>query len=243
MKVAARTDIGQNRDMNQDFVFVSENPIGSLPNLCVVADGMGGHNAGEYASQKTVEVIVSQLMRGGREPIKEQIKNAAYQANQTILDVSKSDQKMQGMGTTLVGVVCEGAKATVFNVGDSRMYIVRSNGISQVTEDHSLVQEMVNKGEITSADMKEHPSKNIITRAVGVQEELNVDFFDLELKEGNLLLLCSDGLSNMLKEEEIQAVVYNRRISIDLRVEKLVQMANDHGGADNISVILVDPFA
>ncbi|SDB16116.1 Stp1/IreP family PP2C-type Ser/Thr phosphatase [Eubacterium oxidoreducens] len=243
MKVAARTDIGQNRDMNQDFIFVSENPVGNLPNLCVVADGMGGHNAGEYASQKTVEVMIAQLMRGGKESIKEQIRNAAYQANQTILDVAKSDQKMQGMGTTLVGVVCDGAKATVFNVGDSRMYIIRSNGISQVTEDHSLVQEMVNKGEITSADMKEHPRKNIITRAVGVQDELDVDFFDLELKEGNLLLLCSDGLSNMLKEEEIQQVVYNRKISIELRVEQLVQMANDNGGADNISVILVDPFA
>ncbi len=243
MKIAARTDIGKSRQMNQDFIFVSEHPVGNLPNLCVVADGMGGHNAGEYASQKAVEVFVEQMMKERNASIKDQILQGILEANQTILDVARSEVKMQGMGTTMVGLVCNEKKATIFNVGDSRMYLIRLDSIKQITQDHSLVQEMVNKGELSSSEMKEHPNKNIITRAVGVQEDLKVDFFELELQEGNILLLCSDGLSNMIREEEIQAVVYDLTSSLELRAEKLIQMANEYGGSDNISVILVDPFA
>ena len=242
MRAISLSDIGKNRDMNQDFVFSSSQPVGNLPNLFVVADGMGGHNAGEYASQKAVEVIVKNAFESGDTNCATILRKAIKEANSSLLAVSESDNTMQGMGTTIVAAFCDKDKATIVNVGDSRMYHVKEDAVVQVTKDHSLVQEMVRKGEIDKQEAKVHPSKNIITRAVGVQSEVTADFFEVEIKAGQKILLCSDGLTNMLGEKELAEILLDKETSIDNQAQRLIEKANENGGEDNISVIIIDPF-
>jgi protein phosphatase len=242
MKACSRTDIGKNREMNQDFLFVSETPVGSLPNLFVVADGMGGHNAGEFASRRSVEVIVEEVLKEKEKAPAALLEYAILKANQEILEAAQADEAKQGMGTTIVAVTIEDSQACIANVGDSRLYVVCNDGIRQITEDHSLVEEMVRKGELAREKAKEHPDKNIITRAVGVVSELQVDFFEVELHKEDKLLLCSDGLTNMVSEEQIAAIL-NSGMPLAYATEQLIDAANDNGGSDNITVIVVEPFS
>ena len=241
MRVYSATDVGQRRKMNQDYVFVSENPVGNLPNLFVVADGMGGHNAGDYASSHAVQTLVDEIRRDADfNPIKV-IRHAIETANTEILDRSRSDENLRGMGTTMVVCTIVGHYAYVANVGDSRLYVVQGE-IHQVTKDHSLVQEMVRMGEIKPEEARNHPNKNVITRAVGVEKEVNIDFFDLRIRKGDKILLCSDGLSNMLEDNEIREIVTSGG-DVEERARKLITAANQNGGKDNISVVLVEPLS
>lgn len=240
MRVSSMTDIGKNREMNEDFLFVSKTPVGNLPNLFMVADGMGGHNAGEYASRRSVEIITDELMRSQEKAPEKLLEQAVQKANSVILESAQNDPAKQGMGTTIVALAIIEEKACVANVGDSRLYIVDET-IRQITEDHSLVAEMVRKGELEQSQAKDHPDKNIITRAVGVAQKLKVDFFERELHTGDLVLLCSDGLTNMVSEEEIMKIV-NHADTLEESTEKLVEAANENGGKDNITVILIEPF-
>ena len=241
MRVYSATDVGQKRKMNQDYVFVSENPVGNLPNLFVVADGMGGHNAGDYASSHAVQTLVDEIRRDADfNPIKV-IRHAIETANTEILDRSRSDENLRGMGTTMVVCTIVGHYAYVANVGDSRLYVVQGE-IHQVTKDHSLVQEMVRMGEIKPEEARNHPNKNVITRAVGVEKEVNIDFFDLRIRKGDKILLCSDGLSNMLEDNEIREIVTSGG-DVEERARKLITAANQNGGKDNISVVLVEPLS
>ena len=240
MRVFSATDIGQKRKMNQDFVFVSKEPVGNLPNLFVVADGMGGHNAGDFASRYGVSVLVESVRRDGNfNPVKI-IRHGIEAANSQILEQARRDESMEGMGTTMVVATVVGSYAYVANVGDSRLYLAADGTFSQVTQDHSLIMEMVRLGELTMEQARNHPDKNIITRAVGTAETVKVDFFDIHLKPGSRLLLCSDGLSNMVSDEEIWKIA---ETSSDLREMgmRLVSLANENGGKDNIAVVLVEP--
>ena len=243
MRAASVTDIGRNRDMNQDFVFVSEKEIGGLPNLFIVADGMGGHNAGEYASQRAVEVIVSSILKSHKKGFPTLMTNAINEANKTLLDAARNDERMKGMGTTIVATTYSNKKAYVANVGDSRMYLITGDEARQITEDHSLVEEMIKKGEINKKDANIHPSRNIITRAVGVQQSVSADFFEVDVRNGEMLLLCSDGLTNMLGVSRMRSILLNEVLTLEQKAETLVENANRNGGEDNISVILIDPFA
>lgn len=240
MRVSSMTDIGKNREMNEDFLFVSKTPVGNLPNLFIVADGMGGHNAGEYASRRSVEIITDELMRSREKAPEKLLEQAVQKANSMILEAAQNDSAKQGMGTTIVALAVIEEKACVANVGDSRLYIVNET-IRQITEDHSLVAEMVRKGELKQSQAMDHPDKNIITRAVGVAPKLKVDFFERELHTGDFVLLCSDGLTNMVSEEEIMEIV-NHADTLEESTEKLVEAANGNGGKDNITVILIEPF-
>ena len=239
MKSYSVTDVGQKRQVNQDYVYASEEPVGNLPNLFVVADGMGGHNAGDFASSFAVQTLVHTIQEDeNQNPIKI-IRNAVEEANWKVLEESKLHVEMSGMGTTMVLVTIIDDYAYVANVGDSRLYLIEDQ-ILQITKDHSLVQEMVRRGLITKEEAREHPDKNIITRVLGIGPEVEVDLFDIHLKDNSTLLLCSDGLSNMVSDEDIWRIINTSRELKEAGM-RLVSLANENGGKDNIAVVLVQP--
>lgn len=241
MKTFSKTDIGMIREVNQDYVYVSDLPVGNLPNLFIVADGMGGHKAGEFASRFTVEVVKDELAKSTEEGPEAMIRQAITSANQRLLETAKQDSKLEGMGTTLVVATVIERTLYFANVGDSRLYLL-NNDIKQVSKDHSLVQEMVRLGGIKQEDAKNHPDKNIITRAIGAKEQVEVDFYEYRLKKGDIVLMCTDGLSNMVEDTEILHIVKGSRDIVEA-VEGLINKANENGGKDNIGIVAVDAFA
>lgn len=241
LKTFSITDVGKKRKLNEDAIYTSEMPVGNLPNLFLVADGMGGHNAGDYASRYTVETMLSDIEANQETDPKEILKHAIEQANNFVYEQAAERPTMSGMGTTVVAAVCLGDELLVANVGDSRLYLINET-IKQITVDHSLVEEMVRIGGIDRNTARNHPDKNIITRAVGVKENVEVDFFRVALLRDDTILLCSDGLSNMVEDENIRLIV-NRQRDVVEKAQELVKAANENGGNDNISVILIEPFA
>ena len=241
MKTFSKTDVGMVRDVNQDYVFATETSIGNLPNLLVVADGMGGHRAGEYASRLAVEVLKQELAASTEDGPEAMIKNAITRANERVLEAARQDANLHGMGTTLVVATVIDRTLYFANVGDSRLYLVNDD-IKQLSKDHSLVQEMVRLGGINEEEAKYHPDKNIITRAIGAKDELEIDFYEYRLKRGDTILMCTDGLSNMVENEEILHIMKNSRDVVET-VEQLIERAKDNGGSDNIGVIVAKPFA
>ncbi len=242
LRAFSTTDIGKKRKCNQDYVAMSLNPLGNLPNFFIVADGMGGHKAGGYASSYAVTTILEQIREcPEKNPIRV-MEKAIQTANRRILEKSQEEEMMAGMGTTVVAATCLGRYLEVANVGDSRLYVSHRDYMEQITRDHSLVEEMVRCGGIRREEARSHPDKNIITRAVGVEEKVSIDFFTVELTEGDLVLLCSDGLTNMLEDAQIHQIL---RGSTDItdKAEQLISAANENGGKDNIAVILMEPFA
>jgi len=239
MKAFALTDVGQRRKINQDCVYASVEPVGNLPNLFIVADGMGGHKAGDFASRFAVNAVRESIGASQEtNPIK-LIRDAIELANRGILRESDEHEEMRGMGTTIVVTTIIDRYAYTANVGDSRLYLL-GDTLNQITKDHSLVEEMVRLGEITEAEARNHPDKNIITRAVGATSNVDIDFFDYKVRPGGIILMCSDGLSNMVEDEEIRRIL-RRTISIEEKARVLVETANENGGKDNIAVILVEP--
>lgn len=235
------TDIGKKRKLNQDFVYASDEPIGNLPNIYIVADGMGGHNAGDYASKCTVETIVREIQSSFEKSPIRILGKAIREANDKVRRKARSDVSLSGMGTTVVAATCMGKYLQVANVGDSRLYIINDE-IRQITRDHSLVEEMIRMGGLDREAARNHPDKNIITRAIGAKDTIEIDFFNEELKSGDIVLMCSDGLTNMLQDEEINAILKGTG-TLKERAEKLVEAANNNGGRDNIAVIIIDMFA
>ena len=241
MKFYAITDIGRKRELNEDYIYTSGQPIGALPNLFIVADGMGGHKAGDYASMHTVDRCVEVIRELGEEHgVQDAINEAVTAANAYIYQRSRENSNLSGMGTTLVLASCIGNEAIVANIGDSRLYLV-NDAMTQITRDHSLVEEMVTLGGIDREMARNHPDKNIITRAVGVKEKVAADFFEVDLTKGDKLLLCSDGLTNMLRDEEIYQIIQDNK-ELEQAAKALVDAANENGGRDNIAVVLVEPF-
>ena len=241
MKTFSKTDIGRKREVNQDYVFVSDQPVGNIPNLLIVADGMGGHNAGDYASKFVVEVLKKELAKSREDGPRAMMKKAIASANNQLIAESKTDARLEGMGTTLVAATVIEHTLYFANVGDSRLYLLNDE-IRQLSKDHSLVQEMVRLGGLNAEEAKHHPDKNIITRAIGVKEDIEIDFFEYRLKKGDIILMCTDGLSNMVEDEEIFQIVRSSRDVVEA-VEQLIERANSNGGKDNIGVIVAEPFA
>ncbi len=233
------TDIGLRREMNQDYVFSSDKPLGTLPCLYLVADGMGGHRAGDLASKLTVETVVSQVAASVGEEPEELLRDAFCVANDRIRQTADSHREYYGMGTTLVGCTICGGDLLVANVGDSRLYNYTGKEFRQVTVDHSLVEEMVRKGSLDRRAARVHPERNVITRAIGAEKDIDVDFFRVPLSECGLILMCTDGLTSMIEDSEIESVLSGERPLEDM-ARILVSLANRAGGSDNISVILID---
>ena len=238
----SESNIGNVRRLNEDFVFASEKPVGPLENLFLVADGMGGHQGGDYASRYTVEHMISKL--AGMEtkcPIAA-INDAILQINAELYEQGRMVEELQGMGTTLVAATISGSTLYVANVGDSRLYRI-SDHLKQVTRDHSWVEEMIREGRMTRDSAIYWEKKNIITRAIGAYERVTADFFEVELNPGDRILLCSDGLSNMVEDRQIEQILLkteNRR-NLTAAGRELIAAGKANGGKDNLSVVLVDP--
>ena len=226
--------------MNQDYYFATDTNLGNLPNLFIVADGMGGHKAGDYASRHTIERVVASISRNSSEEPVTIIQEAISKANELLVAESNEDETKSGMGTTLVIATLVGDKLIVANVGDSRLYVI-SDMVRQITRDHSLVDEMVRLGELNPSEARSHPDKNIITRAIGAQKNVKADFFEVELAKDDYVLMCTDGLTNMVRDEEILDIVRSEK-EPEAIAHKLVRMANNNGGRDNITVTIIKPF-
>ncbi|MBC8588630.1 Stp1/IreP family PP2C-type Ser/Thr phosphatase [Paratissierella segnis] len=240
MIVGAVTDIGKIRDINQDFMFVGD--VESFP-LYIVADGMGGHNAGEVASNMAVHIIkkvfIDNIKRlKDKENIKRTIEEAISQANKKIYLESKKVLKYAGMGTTITLAYIFNNNIYIGHVGDSRAYFATGEKIYQITDDHSLVNELIKNGSITPEEAINHPQKNLITRAVGTSSEIQLDFYMLDYKSDDILIICSDGLSNMLSDGDIMKLIKSES-DVDKACNKLISVANDNGGRDNITVIAI----
>lgn len=241
MQAVGRTDQGMVRHINQDSIFISTTPVGPLPSLFLVADGMGGHNAGDFVSKFLVEHLIGHLKgQPLQTPEIRALQDSIHTVNQMLYEKSLEDIGFQGMGTTLVAAVFSGGKLYVANIGDSRLYVVGKE-IRQITKDHSYVEEMVALGRMNRGSEDYKRNKNIITRAVGTAVAVQIDFFEVSLKKGEQFLLCSDGLPNMVEEKSIYKIVKNAP-SLEVAVRILVDRANNSGGFDNISVILVNPW-
>lgn len=226
--------------MNQDYIFTSDIPVGPFPDLYIVADGMGGHKAGDYASRFSVQEMVKLVQEQESTSVREIIDLSLHTVNSRLHVISETNKDMRGCGTTFV---CATAKENLLyaaNVGDSRLYIAGEE-LRQVTVDHSLVEEMILAGSLDEAGARRHPEKNVITRAVGVEDYLDIDFFTAELHRGELVLMCTDGLTNMLEDADILQILQHGN-TLEEKAQALVRAANVNGGTDNISVLLVDPF-
>ena len=240
MEAYALTDIGRVRTMNQDYIYSSPEKVGSLPNLFLVADGMGGHRAGDYASRFAVENLVIYINRAGDGSPVMQLKKGIEAVNGMLYEESLKREELKGMGCTLVAGVVEDNILYVANVGDSRLYLIHGDSIRQVTRDHSYVEEMVALGQIrrNSQDYLKH--KNIITRAVGTENRVRADFFEESLLPGDLILMCSDGLSNMTSAQEMIHCL-DQECPLSQKAKYLIDTANQNGGRDNIATVLIEP--
>ncbi len=237
MNFAFLTDIGKLRRQNEDSVYVNDKKL----SFAIVADGMGGHNAGEVASRMAVETIKSSLNRGrvtDKTDMEEKIRKAFDLANKKIYDYAEENSKLMGMGTTTVTALIHNGRLIVGNVGDSRAYIIKDNEIRQISVDHSYVWQLVMKGEITEKQAKRHPKRNYITRAMGTEKDVPVDVFS-EDWNGGVVLLCSDGLSSLVDNYEMRNIITESE-SLQQAAEKLVGLANERGGTDNITVALME---
>lgn len=237
MQACALTDIGLRRQVNQDYIFESVDPVGAFPNLFILADGMGGHKAGDFASKYLVETMVGYVSRTRDTQVVTAMNNALKLSNTMIYHKSQEVRELSGMGSTLVAAVIEGDILTVANVGDSRLYLIR-DGITQVTRDHSYVEELVDRGELERGSEDYLKKKNIITRAVGSEENVEADYFEVDLLQGDYILLCSDGLTNMVDDDTIFSIISGNG-SLNYKARTLVMTANENGGNDNIAVILI----
>lgn len=240
MKIVAKTDIGMKRSSNQDSYAAGELP-GSVA-WAVVCDGMGGAAGGNVASSTAVKLISERISSSYRlgmssNSIRNMLTSAITAANISVFDISKSNEELNGMGTTVVTALVSDGVVCIAHAGDSRAYILSNGELRQLTKDHSFVQEMVDTGRLTPAEAERDPRKNIITRALGVGEELRIDFCEETLAENDVLLLCTDGLTNYIEPEEIYELTNDGRFYE--YAERLVTRANKNGGGDNITVVTV----
>ena len=237
-----QSDIGRARKENQDSFAYSVSDAKKLA-FAVVCDGMGGAAAGNIASQLALEKFTESIRNADyknitNEQLFDLLESATGASNKAVHEYSEENPHLRGMGTTLVAVVASQTKTAVINIGDSRAYKINSEGISKITRDHSLVEDMVRLGEITEEQAQAHPGKNLITRAVGTDSSVSGDVFFPEMKKGEFILLCSDGLSNLVSEQEILYEVMHGGDNSDC-CERLIDIANDRGGFDNITVVLI----
>ena len=236
-----KTDVGLMRTINQDSIFVSTQPIGKLPNLFIVADGMGGHKAGGVASREAIERFVKYACTTHMSDPANILDAGIISVNKDIFDMANSNRDYSGMGTTFVAASLVENHVYIANVGDSRLYLI-GRDIRQITRDHSLVEDMVRMGVLEREEARTHYKKNVITKAIGVADDKTStpDIFEIEVENGDKLLLCSDGLTNMVEDYDIKKIVKDND-SIEDAVRELIKQANENGGKDNISAILIEP--
>ncbi|HID36561.1 MAG TPA: Stp1/IreP family PP2C-type Ser/Thr phosphatase [Ghiorsea sp.] len=247
LEMIAVTDVGRKRDHNEDCVGVDESH-----GIAVLADGMGGHNAGEVASAMAVDMVM-RLIKDGLSHIglgemdedtgfsKEAVlaRSSAVTTNNAIIEAAQANPECSGMGTTLVTAVFYGDRVAVAHVGDSRMYLLRNEYLSHVTEDHSLIQEQVRRGLLTAEDARNSSIKNLVTRALGVEKDVEADVVEDIALVGDIYMMCSDGLTDVVPDEAVRLTMIEHSKNFKVCAQALIDLANDAGGPDNISVILI----
>ncbi|QSX08743.1 Stp1/IreP family PP2C-type Ser/Thr phosphatase [Alkalibacter rhizosphaerae] len=241
MKVGHGSHIGKIRKLNQDAYWVGTSKDGRP--VLAVADGLGGHRAGEVASQMLVtaiETFAETHQWDQVDLLKRDWVNAIQRANREIYEAGRSDEKLAGMGTTLTMMIQSGSHIHVFHVGDTRLYRIRKDGMEKVTKDHTLVESLLESGEISLEEARQHPNRNMLMRAIGTDPTLEVDVLDLDWVEEDLYLLCSDGLTNYVDEQQIWEIIKMTDQPSD-SVQQLIDAANAHGGGDNITAIIYKP--
>ncbi|GAV19774.1 PPM family protein phosphatase [Mariprofundus micogutta] len=247
LEMHAMTDVGKKRQHNEDYVGVS-----LTHGVAVLADGMGGYNAGEVASRMAVEIITTtvqkKILQMPTAQINEHtgfteesvlVRDAILQANNSIFSTASTQQECAGMGTTVLAAAFYGDRITAAHVGDSRMYRLRDNILTHVTEDHSLIHEQVRRGLLTAANARNSSIKNLVTRALGVEANVEADIVEDMVFEGDLYLMCSDGLTDVVSDEVIHATLTHYWDNLPAANQRLIGLANEAGGPDNISVILI----
>ena len=236
MKATAITDIGKTRAVNQDYIYTSVDRVGCLPNLFIVADGMGGHKAGDTASRFTVETIKTLIEQSQEKDAISVINDSVKMVNSLLLQKASESEDYYGMGTTLVIATIFDNVLRVANVGDSRLYVIDDNDITQITRDHSVVQSLVESGELTAEEARNHPNKNMITRAIGTEKNVMPDCYEISMKEDDKLLICTDGLTDFLNNSSILIQFSGE---IENVPDKLIAAANSAGGGDNITAVVL----
>lgn len=234
VEFSGATDRGKRRSSNEDSFGVFKDL-----NLAIVADGMGGHAAGEVASRLAVETVHQSVLQNPHEEPQERLNTALQKANAHILETGKKDTTLSGMGTTIVALLLSGKSVHIGYAGDSRAYLYRGNTLKQITEDHSLVRDYIRKGLMTPEEADKNPLKHVITRALGTHETIQIDQRSIALEVDDVFLLCSDGLSNMVSQEELHQALASPWKNLDEVCTGLIHQANQNGGADNITLILM----
>ncbi|SDW59528.1 Stp1/IreP family PP2C-type Ser/Thr phosphatase [Paenibacillus sp. CF384] len=241
MKIAYRSDVGRIRSINEDTAWSDSYEFGLT--VAIVADGMGGHKAGEVASQLAVDTFREALQNVNStlslEERKLLMSQAILQANEVVFDMASNNEQFHNMGTTIVAALIQDDNGVIGHIGDSRVYKWREGVMTQLTEDHTLVQELVNSGQITLEEAAVHPRRNVITRALGTDEEVEVDIICTSWRAGDLLMLCSDGLTTMASTSAIMETLGQDDLTLDQKADRLVQLALEAGGDDNITVVLL----
>lgn len=241
MIVSAKTDIGMKRSTNQDSFSYGQLDSGAVT-WAVVCDGMGGMAAGNIASSTAVEVISGSFEnnlspKSSASVVRNLLKSSIESANARVHNMAFEKEEYRGMGTTVVAVVVIKGVAYIAHAGDSRMYFYSNNQLTQITTDHSVVQTLIEKGQLTEQEAKNHPNKNVITRALGVNSYIDIDFEEIEVSQGDSLLLCTDGLTNCIDDELIKLATSDN--DFPTLAERLVELANQNGGYDNITAVAV----
>jgi len=241
MKTAYRTDVGRIRTVNEDSAAVRDGDDGLT--IAVLADGMGGHQAGDIASRTTIDILMKLLgpLRAEMtsEEWEKELAEAIEQANAEIFGQSEQHPEYAGMGTTVVAAIADHRRLTVAHIGDSRAYMWQNSSLTQLTDDHSLVNELVKSGQISAEEASVHPKRNVLTRALGTERRAAADIRHTEWQTGDILLLCTDGLSNQLKEPDIIHTLKSER-TLQEKADELVEKALQAGGDDNVTVVLIE---
>lgn len=241
MEFIHRTDIGKKRAINEDYLDVAEKEQGMV--LAVLADGMGGHNAGDVASELAVRFLVDRFhksklhLTSDSNAVSSWLKEAYEGANERISTIAESDPSCKGMGTTLIAAVFQNNKVTFAHIGDSRVYLYSKGEINPLTKDHSYVNVLLDSGEINEEQARTHPRKNMLMKAIGTEISIDPDILTVSLRAEEYMLICSDGLSNMVSAEQMVHVLQSEA-TLQAKVETFIELANEQGGEDNISLII-----
>jgi serine/threonine protein phosphatase PrpC len=241
MKSCVKTDVGRVRLNNEDAFYVPPKAV-DLPSLFIVADGMGGHNGGEIASNIAVKEISSHInsclkSNFTSRQVRQVLKESLIRANSSILKETSKNMQLEGMGTTVTLALLYNSRLYIGHIGDSRAYRIRDDKIEQLTRDHSLVWELMDQGKLTLEEACEHPMKNVITKVLGTYDELEPDILEFDLQNDDIIILCSDGLTNMIQDDHIKQIV--SKASPEQAAERLIREANLNGGFDNITVGII----
>lgn len=237
------THIGKIRPINQDFIYVSNDKIGCFDNLYIVADGIGGHNAGEVASQKSIEFFIEAIKSidcySKGDILDIMISSLAY-ANDKILKIAKENKDYENMGTTFLAVTIRENKIYIVHIGDCRLYGVRNSKIARMTTDHTYAMDLFKAGAITKEEAESAKEASVLTRALGTDKSIKADALFCDVFDNDSFIMCSDGLSTMISDEEMKLIALDERLNSNEKVEKLISTANHNGGKDNIAVIIIN---